>query len=694
MYLGPDQGTTPYDVHFSFITSDDHFLGFNLIELFFIFSFSTNMPRSKSGVKRDLIDKEKLELALQHVKDKKLTLYAAAKHFGLSKTSLIRHYSRFNLQGLEKYSYAVNYATKKVFNEDEEKLLVNYIIEAANLQYGLTLHNVCGLAYQFAKANNKKYDKSWDEKQMAGKQWLRQFRARFGDQLSLRKPESTSLARSTAFNRANVSLVFSNYKKILEKYPNIPAYSIWNCDETGISTVHVPPKILAKRGAKQVGAMTSAERGTNVTMIAAVNAGGGFIPPMLIFPRVNFKDFMLSGAPTGSIGGANSSGWSNETLFLQFFEHFIKFAKPSKDNPAILLMDNHESHITVPIINLARQNGVTLMTFHPHTSHKMQPLDRSVFGPFKMYYNTAMNEWMLSPGNSGKPVTIYDLAPLVGKAFPMAFTPNNICKGFKATGFVPFNENIFTDEDFAPANVTDRPLLTPETISVNSIVINQPQLDENNTSIPNQSYSVAGPSTSKLLISPAIIRPHPKAAPRKSSNRGRPKGRSCILTDTPEKNRIEELKMAQSKKIKKVEFLGKKKKLLQSSSSESETEMNITSGESEYSSEDFDDENNQPETPSLENINKGMFMIVQLRGKKSIKKFVAEVVDITNENFGVKYLKRVTGTEKFYRAEDTIYDVAKEDVVLLLPTPLDIVGSTRQSQYITFSLNLSCHKIE
>lgn len=38
---------------------------------------------------------------------------------------------------------------------------------------------------------------------------------------------------------------------------------------------------MAKKGVKQLGAMTNAERGVNVTVIAAINAGGGFIPPML-----------------------------------------------------------------------------------------------------------------------------------------------------------------------------------------------------------------------------------------------------------------------------------------------------------------------------------------------------------------------------------------------------------------------------
>lgn len=103
--------------------------------------------------------------------------------------------------------------------------------------------------------------------------------------------------------------------------------------------------------------MTSGERGTTVTMIAACNAGGGFLPPMLIFPRVNFKDFMLHGAPDGSIGAANPSGWSNESLFVAFMEHFIKYVRPSRDRPVILLLDNHESHISVRAIELAKSNA-------------------------------------------------------------------------------------------------------------------------------------------------------------------------------------------------------------------------------------------------------------------------------------------------------------------------------------------------
>jgi len=49
----------------------------------------------------------------------------------------------------------------------------------------------------------------------------------------------------------------------------------------------------------------------NVTIIVDVNAVGIHVRPVLIFPRVNFKFNMLTGASTVSIGGAKPTGWSN-----------------------------------------------------------------------------------------------------------------------------------------------------------------------------------------------------------------------------------------------------------------------------------------------------------------------------------------------------------------------------------------------
>ena len=53
-----------------------------------------------------------------------------------------------------------------------------------------------------------------------------------------------------------------------------------------------------------------------------------------------------------------------------------------------------------------------------------------------------------------------------------------------------------------------------------------------------------------------MIRPHPKAGPSKDVTKGRQRGKSRILTDSPGKAKIEK----QNKKKKKVTRVGREKK--------------------------------------------------------------------------------------------------------------------------------------
>ncbi|XP_030751695.1 uncharacterized protein LOC115879152 [Sitophilus oryzae] len=58
--------------------------------------------------------------------------------------------------------------------------------------------------------------------------------------------------------------------KVFEDY-NFPANRIYNADETGITPVHIPGKNLAVKGQRQVGAITSGERGKLVTVLCPKN---------------------------------------------------------------------------------------------------------------------------------------------------------------------------------------------------------------------------------------------------------------------------------------------------------------------------------------------------------------------------------------------------------------------------------------
>ena len=194
-----------------------------------------------------------------------------------------------------------------------EEELVEYILTASSMYQGLSPKEIRKLAYQLAIANSLPLAAKWVENKQAGADWFSGFLKRHLT-LSLRKPEATSLARVSGFNPTTVNQFFDNLTVVLQHNKFGPG-DIWNADETGITTVQKPCRIVAKRGMKQVGFITSAERGTLVTVAFAVSAIGNSIPPFLVFPRVHFYDRFVSNGPTGSNGAANPSGW----IYLSFF---------------------------------------------------------------------------------------------------------------------------------------------------------------------------------------------------------------------------------------------------------------------------------------------------------------------------------------------------------------------------------------
>jgi len=372
-------------------------------------------------------------------------------------------------------------------------------------------------------------------------------------------------------------------------------------DETGVTTVHRPKNVLARRGAKQVGRVTSGERGQNVTLACTVSAAGIALPPFFVFPRVNFKAHFLRGAPTDSAGTANKSGWMTEITFAAFMKHFVRHTRCSTQNPVVLILDNHCSHIAISILNYGKENGITMLSFPPHTTHKLQPLDRAVFGPFKRHYDTAFDSFMVN--HPGQPATIYDIPLIVKFAFENSMTQTNIISGFKSTGIMPFNSDIFGPDDFAPSFVSDRPnpnivplvnLLALQPGSTNptnpSTVVVDPAGQPGSTNPPTVIVDPAGqpgstnptnpptvvvdhagqlgstnpptvvmdpagqpgstnpptvvmdpagqPGPSRSHVSPHVVRPFPKAPPRKLETNKRQRGETQIFTDTPVKNRL------------------------------------------------------------------------------------------------------------------------------------------------------------
>lgn len=655
------------------------------------------MPFSfKKKNKRREIPKDIILRALEEV-SKGAKIKSTANKYDIPRSNL----QRYIKQGGVVKDNSCKFISSQIFTKDEEEKISEYLVTSFKLNHGLSKLKTRELVYEYATAIKKKIPDNWTEKKLASKDWIRGFFKR-QPQLSIRTPEATSLSRATSFNKTNVGNFFENLKTVYERHRFGPE-SIYNIDETGLSTVQRTQKVIALRGTKQVGQVTSAERGTLVTVCCGINALGNSIPPFFIFPRVNFKTYMLNDAPVGSDGAAHPSGWMTSPNFLKYIHHFAKHAKPTPSSPVLLLLDNHESHISVPVLDFCKQSGIVLMTFPPHCSHKLQPLDLTVYGPLKTYYNTAVTDWMVS--NPAKTVTIYEIPKLAAKAIPLAFKLQNIQSGFEKSGIWPLNSNIFSDEDFACSFITDRCLSEEGNVPSEQSISDQPVTEQpstgENQSLEDRTSSnvevigpsqLESPSTSQISgtvnVTPDVVRPYPKAGPRKLQGMKRKKGKTRILTDTPEKrliemeeeerqrkNKIKELnknrkcfKNTGQKKIPKLadEFTSKLEKN-RKISSDDEIENVSVSDETVVESEDFDED----DVIVLDrNFQINNFVLVKFDTKKTAYHYVGIIEDVNQTMATVKFMRvsKLRNTFIFPDIED-VASVLLEDIKTKLPTP-------------------------
>lgn len=328
--------------------------------------------------------------------------------------------------------------------------MVDHALHLQKMLFGLSTVEIRKLAFDLAEKQALPHR---FKNQTAGKTWLKIFLRRHPE-LTVRTPEPTSLGRSAGFNKANVDRFFDLYKAELDKH-HYTADRVYNMDESGLTVVHKPGKVLAQRGQKQVGKITSGERGETMTVICAVGASGTYVPPMLIYKRKRMSELLMKGSPPESIGTCSSNGWINSELFVKWLNHFIAAVKPTEDKKVLLIMDGHGSHKSLEAIDIARSQGLVLICLPPHTTHRMQPLDRTIYGPLKVNYNAECDKWMTQ--NAGRRISQYDQASLFGAAYIRTATMDKAISGFRCSGLWPYNPDVFGAEDFLPSMVTDEP---------------------------------------------------------------------------------------------------------------------------------------------------------------------------------------------------------------------------------------------
>ncbi|XP_067011045.2 uncharacterized protein [Anabrus simplex] len=448
--------------------------------------------------------------AVNKIKKGKISIREAERRYGVPERTIRRRMTTGNMG-------RPTLGPEGVFGEENEKRLVTHIQKLCSAGFAPDKQTVRRLAYQFAE-KLKLGHKFSDKKKMAGPDWLNSFLRRNGE-LSLQQAEGLSTARALGMNRGSVALFFSLLQDIFaaNNLHMMPG-NIASMAESRVQLINKTGKVIAMKGCKDMQKVTSSEKGETGTLIACSFADGSFLPPVMILKGTNNKAELEDGLPPGSEVFMNpKSSYISSDLFLRWFKtHYLHQRMPGTN---LLILDGHCSHTnSLEFLTLAEENDVILLCLPPHSTHALQPLDRTFFGPFRRYFQLGADTWIRTHPN--RKLTRHQMGPLVGRAWEKAASVGNAVIGFKATGIFPFDPNAIPDHFFRISdNVSDIPSTSSSSGSRDDRN-DSPELSTSSTSeilseFPKNNNPSPEPSISKAIEIPKF--PNNKNGSPKSS---------------------------------------------------------------------------------------------------------------------------------------------------------------------------------
>jgi len=119
----------------------------------------------------------------------------------------------------------------------------------------------------------------------------------------------------------------------------------------------------------------------------------------------------------------------------------------------LLLLDNHECHLSLKFQEYCEAEGIIPFALPPHTTHFLQPLNIGCFQPNKYYYREAVNE-VTRIGNQD--YNQIDFFVDIERIHRQTFKELTIKSSFKKTGIWPFNLEIVLQKlkEFEPPHYT------------------------------------------------------------------------------------------------------------------------------------------------------------------------------------------------------------------------------------------------
>ncbi|CAF3927604.1 unnamed protein product [Rotaria sp. Silwood1] len=334
-----------------------------------------------------------------------------------------------------------------LLTNDQEQKLVELLknLEVAGVR--LTKLVVMKLASEYVQLVTSKFVE-------LGRKWLKNFLQRWQGELKVIREEKIEASRRNGFTEDVRRGWFEKLDLILRTNNLITRpHAIYNCDETGFSDETSCEMIVVSHETKHAYEQSGGSGKNFTTSLICGNAAGEILPPFIIYPAKILNPQWTFGGPPGSSFAVSDSGWITKSLFSEWFNRFVEHTR-NVSKPILLIMDNHACHISIEVIEVAKQNQILLLLLPPSCTHALQPLDTVTFSSAKQSWKRIVTNYFLRSGR--KTIRKIDLPLLFNKLYSSAFIPKQVVAGFSRAGVWPFDSNAMKDK------VARQPLATKQ----------------------------------------------------------------------------------------------------------------------------------------------------------------------------------------------------------------------------------------
>ncbi|CAF4669927.1 unnamed protein product [Rotaria sp. Silwood2] len=206
----------------------------------------------------------------------------------------------------------------------------------------------------------------------------------------------------------------------------------------GVNILHGPGELVLVPSETKIKFEENGGTGKSfTTVIIGVNAKGDVLPPLTVYASKHVNNQWTEGGPDRSAFQCSHNGWINDDIFTFWFIDIFLIEIQSVPRPVLLLLDGHQCHFTVKIIEAARQNSIIILCLPPHCTHAKASWKKIVSSYFERTHR--------------KTIRKMDHPKLLNKLYNVAFTPRQVVAGFARSGIWPFDRSAMRDKVTTPS---------------------------------------------------------------------------------------------------------------------------------------------------------------------------------------------------------------------------------------------------